>query len=152
LASLEFKASQIATTTWGTSFTDTNSYSETTIETVKAGESLYLYTETPVLRYYGDWSVLYGNTTYILNDVWYDTPYAATGAPSYLAAYTCQTGSQQCFDTAQGNLSSYANGFPATVVYPDYPVAESKLPGSYEAVAVESKKAIGAPRRLQAGH
>jgi hypothetical protein len=152
LGSLEAKASQTATQTWGTSFTDTFSYSETTIETVRAGESLYLYTETPVLRYYGDWSVLYGNTTYKLNDVWYDTPYAATGAPSYLAAYTCQTGSQQCFDTAQGNLSSYANGFPATVVYPDYPVAESTIPGSYEAVAVESKKAIGAPRRLQSGH
>jgi len=152
MGALGVSASTTATQTWGTSFTDTFSYSETTIETVRAGESLYLYTETPVLRYYGDWSVLYGNTTYIMNDVWYDTPYAATGAPSYLAAYTCQTGSQQCFDTAQGNLSSYANGFPATVVYPDYPVAESTIPGSYEAVAVETKKAIGAPRRLQAGH
>jgi hypothetical protein len=152
MGALGVSASTTATQTWGTSFTDTFSYSETTIETVRAGESLYLYTETPVLRYYGDWSVLYGNTTYIMNDVWYDTPYAATGAPSYLAAYTCQTGSQQCFDTAQGKLSSYENGFPATTFYPDYPVAESQIPGSYEAVAVESKKAIGAPRRLQSGH
>jgi hypothetical protein len=152
LGNLERKASAAATATWGTSITDTNSYSETTINTVRGGESLYLYTETPVLRYYGDWSVLYGNTTYILNDVWYNSPYAASGAPSYIAAYTCQTGSQQCFDTAQGNLSSYANGFPATTTYPQYPVAESTIPGSYEAPAVESKKAVGAPRRLQSGH
>ena len=153
LASLEFKASQIVTTTWGTTFTDTNTYSQTTIETVKPGETLFLYTETPVQRFYGNWTVRYGNTTYELIDVWYDTPYAAGGVPSYLAAYTCQTGSQQCVQLASGDLSGYTPAFPTTTYYP---VAESNIAGmagSYgAAVAVESKKAIGAPRRLQPGH
>ena len=124
LGLLTSKAELGAQYTWGTTTTNTLTYTQSTTQTVRPGNTLYLYTETPVYRYYGDWSVVYGNTTYILNDVWFDSPNPVTVSyPSYLAAYTCEAGSADCAQLAAGTIpASYPNAFPAS---PNYPVAES---------------------------
>ena len=133
-ASAQFKlglltatAESSATTTWGTTTANALTYTQSTTQTVRPGYTLYLYTETPVYRFYGDWSVVYGNTTYILNNVWFDSPNPVTGQyPQYLAAYTCQAGSVQCAQLAAGQIpTSYPNAWPAD---PTYPVAESPTP------------------------
>ncbi len=130
MGDLTFKAEESATDTWGTTTTNTATYTQTVTQTVQPGETLYLYTETPVQRFYGDWTVVYGNTTYTLENVWYDTPYAANSIyPSYIAAYTCQTGSAQCSQLASGDLSGYPDSFPTSA--PTYPVAESNPDSSY---------------------
>ncbi len=130
MGNLTLKAEESASYTWGTTTTNTLTYTQTVTQTVDPGETLYLYTETPVQRFYGDWSVVYGNTTYYLENVWYDTPYAANSLyPSYLAAYTCQTGSAQCSQLASGDLSGYPDSFPTSA--PTYPVAESNPDSSY---------------------
>jgi hypothetical protein len=118
------KAELGAQYTWGTATTNTLTYTQSTTQTVRPGYTLYLYTETPVNRFYGDWSVLYGNTTYILNDVWFDSPTPVTSTyPSYLAAYTCEAGSDDCAQLAAGTIPAhYPNPWPAG---PTYPVAES---------------------------
>ncbi|CAN5271506.1 hypothetical protein BH11ACT7_BH11ACT7_05340 [soil metagenome] len=136
MGNLTLKAEESASYTWGTTTTNTLTYTQTVTQTVDPGETLYLYTETPVYRFYGDWSVVYGNTTYNLEDVWYDTPYAASSLyPSYMAAYTCQTGSAQCSQLASGDLSAYPDPFPANG--PTYPVAESDTDSSYDSSTSE---------------
>jgi len=123
IGDLGASATVTATETWGTTVTDAQTYTQKTNQTVQPGETLYLYTETPVYRFYGDWRVQYGNTTYNLADVWYDTPYSPTSSyPAYLGAYTCPTGSQQCSQVAAGDLSSYPSAWPSAVTLP---VAES---------------------------
>ncbi len=130
MGNLTLKAEESASYTWGTTTTNTLTYTQTVTQTVDPGETLYLYTETPVYRFYGDWNVVYGNTTYYLENVWYDTPYAANSLyPSYIAAYTCKTGSAQCSQLASGDLSGYPNSFPTSA--PTYPVAESDPDSSY---------------------
>ena len=121
---LTLKAEEGAQVTWGTTTTATQTYTQATTQTVRPGYTLYLYTETPVLRFYGDWSVVYGNTSYYLTDVWYNTPYTDNnGYPAYLGAYTCQAGSDDCAQLAAGQIpASYANAWPSA---PTYPVAES---------------------------
>ena len=91
-------------------------------------------------RFYGDWSVVYGNTTYILNNVWFDSPNPVTGQyPQYLAAYTCQAGSVQCAQLSAGQIpTSYPNAWPAD---PTYPVAES----SGTVTVSSDKPALGRP-------
>ena len=121
---LSVKAEEGAQITWGTTTTATQTYTQATTQTVRPGYTLYLYTETPVLRFYGDWSVVYGNTSYYLTDVWYNTPYTENnGYPAYLGAYTCQAGSNDCAQLAAGQIpASYPNAWPSG---PTYPVAES---------------------------
>ena len=129
LGDLSASAEQSAQTTWGTTTANALAYTQTVTQTIRPGYTLYLYTETPVYRYYGDWSVVYGNTTYILNDVWYDSPNPVTGQyPAYLTAYTCQAGSVDCAQLAQGYIpATYPNAWPAG---PTYPVAESPPPAN----------------------
>lgn len=130
MGGLTMKAEEGAAYTWGTTTTNSQTYTQAVTQTVQPGQTLYLYTETPVYRFYGDWNVTYGNTTYYLQDVWYDTPYAANSLyPSYLAAYTCETGSPQCTQLASGNLSGYPDSFPTSA--PTYPVAESDVEANY---------------------
>jgi len=118
-------ASTSASNTWGTSTADAETYTQTVAMTVEPGDTLYLFSETPVQRFYGDWTVQYGNTTYHLTDVWYNTPYPAAGRYSvYLTPYTCTTGSDACAAYAQGNLpAGVSTKAPANL--PKYPVAES---------------------------
>jgi len=124
LGLLNGKAELGAQYTWGSTTTNSLTYTQGTTQTVRPGYTLYLYTETPVYRFYGDWSVVYGNTTYILNDVWFDSPNPVTGSyPSYLNAYTCEAGSADCAQLAAGTIPDvYPNAWPAS---PNYPVAES---------------------------
>jgi YVTN family beta-propeller protein len=129
LFGIGLKAEEGAQRTWGTTTTDTQTYSQSTTQTVQVGETLYIYSESPIYRFFGDWSVLYGNTTYYLSDVWYDTPYAANSLyPAYLGAYTCEAGSEQCAQVAAGDLSSYKPAFPLDV--PTYEVCESADPSN----------------------
>jgi YVTN family beta-propeller protein len=140
---LSVKAEEGAQITWGTTTTATQTYTQATTQTVRPGYTLYLYTETPVLRFYGDWSVVYGNTSYYLTDVWYNTPYTVTtGYPAYLAAYTCQAGSDDCAQLAAGQIpASYANAWPSA---PTYPVAES------DPASAEPARRSGGARRSDA--
>ncbi len=134
MGNLTLKAEESASLTWGVTTTNTMTYTQTLTQTVQPGETLYLYTETPVYRFYGDWTVTYGNTTYVLENVWYDTPYPASSLyPSYVAAYTCNTGSTQCSQLASGDLSGYPDAFPTAA--PTYPVAESDPDSSYSSGA-----------------
>jgi len=146
LGILTSKAQLGAQYTWGTTTTTTNTYRQSTTQTILPGETLYLYTETPVYRFYGDWKVLYGNTTYELTNVWYDTPYTYPSYPSYLAAYTCDTGSTQCAQLAAGDLSGYPDSFPTTL--PVYPVAQSNEASSYNAASDTKLEAAPAGRSI----
>ena len=110
--------------TTSTVLTNTFTYTQTVNQTLKGrdpatgfpGEQLFLYYETPVLRFYGNWSVLYGNTTYNLVNVWYNTPYVAEGWPVYLVAYTCDVGSDACAQLQKGQTpASYGNPWPVGV-------------------------------------
>jgi len=129
MAALTLMAEEAAQYTWGTSTTNSLTYTQSTTQTVRPGEVLYLYVENAVYRFYGDWNVLYGNTTYVLQNVWYDTPYSYSGYPSYLAAYTCDVGSDKCDQLAAGDISGLDNPFPKTL--PMYPVAESNKDNNY---------------------
>jgi hypothetical protein len=127
LAALTAKAAQIATQTWGTTTEDSLTYTQTLTYTPSIyadpnyQETLYLYTATPVYRFYGDWSVVYGNTTYLLTDVWIDSPNPVTDQyPGYLKAYTCDQGSSACRPLAAGNVPD-RNSWPGS---PNYPVGE----------------------------
>ncbi|TGD88532.1 hypothetical protein BayCH28_12500 [Mycolicibacterium sp. CH28] len=146
MGTLTLKAEEGASYTWGTTTTNSQTYTQAVTQTVQPGETLYLYTETPVYRFYGDWNVLYGNTTYYLQDVWYDTPYAADSLyPSYIAAYTCQTGSPQCTQLASGDLTGYPDSFPTSA--PTYPVAESDVDSSYNSAATAQTPSLSASSR-----
>lgn len=125
LGLLTSKAELGAQYTWGTTTANSLTYTQAVTQTIRPGYTIYLYTETPVYRYYGDWSVVYGNTTYILNDVWFDSPNPVTGSyPSYLSAYTCEAGSADCAQLAAGSIpASYPNAWPDSA---NYPVAESQ--------------------------
>jgi len=124
LDALTATAEQIATQTWGTTIEDSLTYSQklTWMPTPDGNwQNLYLYSATPVYRFYGDWSVVYGNTTYILTDVWYDSPNPVTGQyPGYLKAYTCDEGSSACLALVAGNVPD-RNSWPGP---PNYPVVE----------------------------
>jgi len=122
---LELAAELSFQQTTSTAVTNTTTYTQTVSQTLNGrvpgpAESLFLYYETPVYRFYGDWSVQYGNTTYNLVNVWYNTPYVAPGWPTYLAAYTCDVGSIQCTQLQQGQIPDY---------YPNpWPVIGEPLP------------------------
>ena len=65
--------------------------------------------------------MVYGNTTYLLTDVWIDSPNPVTDQyPGYLKAYTCDQGSSACRPLAAGNVPD-RNSWPGS---PNYPVGE----------------------------
>ena len=70
LFNMSLRAEEGAQATWGTTVTDTNTYTQTLQQIVEPGDRLYIYWEMPVYRFYGDWNVTYGNTEYIMQDVW----------------------------------------------------------------------------------
>lgn len=77
-----------------------STYTQTLNIYAQPGETLYLYSETPNLLQYGDWTLSYGATTYNLQDVWYLSP--SSGGPAYFVPYTCTTGSAECNAAALG--------------------------------------------------
>ena len=95
------------TTTTGNSVANSQTFNQSTTQTVKPGETLFLYMATPVTRFYGDWTVRYGNTTYSLTDVWFDIP--TTGGTAQIVAYTCTT---DCTDLRKGTLPTDSAGDP----------------------------------------
>ncbi|MBU3749726.1 MAG: hypothetical protein FGM52_04625, partial [Mycobacterium sp.] len=107
---LNTQVSTSYTTTTGTTVANSQTFNQSLTQTVQPGETLFLYMETPVYRFYGDWTVRYGNTTYSLTDVWFDSPYSAGTAQ--IAAYTCKTGSQECTDLREGKLPTDSAGNP----------------------------------------
>ena len=107
---LNTQVSSSYTTTTGNTVANSQTFNQQVTQTVQPGETLYLYTETPVYRFYGDWTVRYGNTTYSLTDVWFDSP-NPTGRAE-IVAYTCKTGSQKCTDLRDGNLPVDSSGNP----------------------------------------
>jgi len=121
IANVTLKAEESAQATWQTMVTNTNTYTQTVQQTVEPGDRIYIFWETPVYRFYGDWYVTYGNTEYIMQDVWYNTPYKASGYPSYLAAYTCTAANGGCNGLA-ANPPVLPNdeGFPTG--YATYPI------------------------------
>ncbi|MEI8083632.1 MAG: Ig-like domain-containing protein [Actinomycetes bacterium] len=143
LGLLTATAESSATATWGTTTANALTYTQSTTQTVRPEYTLFLYTETPVNRFYGDWSVVYGNTTYILNNVWYDSPNPVTGQYSqYLAAYTCKAGSVECAQLAAGQIpTSYPNAWPAG---PTYPVAESSANATVSSNKLAQRRPLAA--------
>jgi hypothetical protein len=124
LEALTATAAQIATQTWGTTIEDSLTYSQKLTwmpESDGNWQNIYLYSATPVYRFYGDWSVVSGNTTYILTDVWYDSPNPVTDQyPGYLKAYTCDEGSSACRPLVAGDVPD-RDSWPGP---PNYPVVE----------------------------
>jgi YVTN family beta-propeller protein len=134
LGLLTAKAEGTYTDTWGTTITNTDTYSQSWTQTILPGHTIYMYIESAVQRFYGDWYVTYGNTTYYMPNVWYDTPYKGTGglyANQYVVAGDCVTGSTQCEQLANGDTSSLIFDTPAAA--PTYVVAESNNGSSYTA-------------------
>lgn len=84
----------------GKSIATASTYTQTLNIYAQPGETLYLYSETPNLLQYGDWTLSYGATTYNLQDVWYLSP--SSGGPAYFVPYTCSIGSDECTSAAIG--------------------------------------------------
>ncbi|MEI6253773.1 MAG: Ig-like domain-containing protein [Mycobacteriaceae bacterium] len=98
------------TTTTGNTVANSQTFTQSVTATVEPGETLFVYLATPVSRFYGDWTVRYGNTTYALKDVWFDSP--ITTGTAQIAAYTCTTGSQKCADLQHGKPPTDSAGNP----------------------------------------
>ena len=125
LFNMSLRAEEGAQATWGTTVTDTNTYTQTLQQIVEPGDRLYIYWEMPVYRFYGDWNVTYGNTEYIMQDVWYNTPYKVGVYPAYLAAYTCTAANGGCdgleaIPPVLPNTDAFPTGFPSyPITYTD---------------------------------
>jgi DNA-binding beta-propeller fold protein YncE len=133
LGLLTAKAEGTYTDTWGTTVSKTETYTQSWTQTIFPGYTSYIYMESATQRFYGDWYVDYGNTTYYMPNVWYDTPFKSTGqyASQYVVAGDCVTGSAQCQQLANGDTSSLIFSTPTAA--PTYVVAESNNSSSYTA-------------------
>jgi YVTN family beta-propeller protein len=110
--------------------TETQTYTDTKTATVLPNNTLFFYYATPVQRFFGNWTVQYGNTTYNFANVWYDTPFPSSGqVTTYVGAFTCEAGSEKCAQLQAGNFSNITTGFPTG--YPTYAVAQSTAQSSY---------------------
>ena len=77
-AKASFKVFEIVnseiTTTFSQSWTRTHTFTESLTITVRPHFESRVFAEQPVYRYWGDFTVTMGNTTWILRDVYFDTP------------------------------------------------------------------------------
>lgn len=121
IANVTLKAEESAQATWQTTVTNTNTYTQTVQQTIEPGDRLYIFWETPVYRFYGDWYVTYGNTEYVMQDIWYNTPYKASGYPAYLAAYTCTAANGGC-NGLEANPPVLPNTDAFPTGYATYPI------------------------------
>jgi hypothetical protein len=93
---------------YGGNSSATHTFSQSTTLTVQPGETGYLFTASPVLRYTGTWTVILGNpqnnegTTYTLTDTFVDR--VNPDDDSQLILYTCKTGSDSCRTAARGEV------------------------------------------------
>ena len=95
---------------YGGSSSATHTFSQTTKVVAQPGETAYIFTATPVLRYTGTWTVKLGNTTYTLTDTYIDRPNPSGIAP--LIVYTCKTGSDNCITAQNGKVPADLPGVP----------------------------------------
>ena len=95
---------------YGQTATTTHTFSQAIQVTVQPGETAYLFTATPVLRYSGTWTVTLGNTTFTLLDTYVDQP-NPKGNPVTIP-YTCRTGSDPCNDAQLGKAPAGLPGIP----------------------------------------
>jgi len=93
---------------YGGNSSATHTFSQSTTLTVQPGETGYLFTASPVLRYTGTWTVILGNpqnnegTTYTLTDTHVDRVNPDGNFP--LILWTCKTGSDSCRTAARGEV------------------------------------------------
>lgn len=101
---------------YGGSSSATHTFSQTTKVVAQPGETAYIFTATPVLRYTGTWTVILGKpengegTTYTLTDTYIDRPNPSGIAP--LIVYTCKTGSDNCLTAQNGKAPADLPGVP----------------------------------------
>ena len=95
---------------YGGSSSATHTFSQATKVVAQPGETAYIFTATPVLRYTGTWTVKLGNTTYTLTDTYIDRPNPSGIAP--LIVYTCKTGSDNCITAQNGKVPADLPGVP----------------------------------------
>ena len=101
---------------YGGSSSATHTFSQNTKITVQPGETGYVFTASPVLRYFGTWTVVLGKpqngegTTYTLTDTYIDRLDTSIGAKFLL--YTCKTGSDNCITAQNGKVPADLPGVP----------------------------------------
>jgi hypothetical protein len=116
---------------YGGSSSSTHTFSQSTTLNVQAGETGYIFATSPVLRYYGTWTVILGKpqngqgTTYTLTHTFIDRLDTSTGAKFLL--YTCKTGSDSCKTADSGNV-------PA-----DLPIETPPLDGTTQGAGRETR-------------
>lgn len=102
---------------YGGSSSATHTFSQSTTLTVQPGETGYVFTASPVLRYTGTWTVILGKpennegTTYTLTDTFIDRLDTSIGAKFLL--YTCKTGSDSCQTADRGKVPADLPGVPS---------------------------------------
>jgi hypothetical protein len=116
---------------YGGSSSSTHTFSQSTTLNVQVGETGYIFATSPVLRYYGTWTVILGKpqngqgTTYTLTDTFIDRLDTSTGAKFLL--YTCKTGSDSCQTADSGKV-------PA-----DLPISTTPLSGTTQGAGRETR-------------
>ena len=116
---------------YGGSNSSTHTFSQSTTLTVQPGETGYIFTTSPVLRYTGTWTVILGNpqnnegTTYTLTDTYIDRLNTSTGAKFLL--YTCKTGSDSCRTADSGKVPD------------DLPIDTTPLPDTTQGAGLETR-------------
>ena len=95
---------------YGQTATTTHTFSQAVQVAAQPGETVYIFTATPVLRYSGTWTVTLGNTTFTLPDTYIDQPNPKGNA--VFIAYTCKTGSDSCITAQNGKVPADLPGVP----------------------------------------
>jgi hypothetical protein len=106
LGDLTVKAQAAWTTTTGVTTTKTDSFSKSITLNVPPQYEAWAYESVPLIGMYGSWTVTQGNTSYKLNNVWYNLPTSSlnvTQPPVYQSQAVC-------FSTDKGCKDAVANG------------------------------------------
>ncbi|MCV7345359.1 Ig-like domain-containing protein [Mycolicibacterium rhodesiae] len=62
------------TAAYGHTWTTTHTFTDELDVTIQPGQTMQVYGTTPIFRVYGDFTVSVGDTTFILKDVYFDSP------------------------------------------------------------------------------
>ena len=93
-------------------YTSTDTTSQSNAIPVYPQTTQYMFYVSPVYRYVGTWTVYSNGVTYLLPNVWLDTPFAE-GTTQYIT-FPCSNSDAQCKSEADyGNLpaSQFPNGY-----------------------------------------
>ena len=119
LPDLTLKAQKTWTGTTGVTTTATDSFSKSITLNVPPQYEAWAYESVPLIGMYGNWTVTQGNTTYTLNNVWYNLPTSSlsvTQPPVYQSQAICYSTDKGCKDAvANGDWQAGikdANGAP----------------------------------------